>query len=85
MDTIQIVLPILDEVLNLRGAALDFTRETKLRGAIPQLDSMAVVSLLAALEEQLGVEIPESQLDGSIFETVGTLVSCIERVTGQAA
>lgn len=63
MSITESVLIILDVELNLQGKALLFTKDTKLRGNLPQLDSMAVVSLVTALEEQLGFEFPEEQLD----------------------
>lgn len=80
MSILETVLKVLDNELNLRGKALAFTKDTKLRGSLPQLDSMAIVSVVAALEEQLGFEFPEDQLDGAIFETVGTLVECVTRL-----
>lgn len=74
MDITETILRILDRDLNLQGTALAFTHDTKLRGNLPQLDSMAIVSLITSLEEELGFEFPDEQLDGAIFETVGTLV-----------
>lgn len=67
------VLRILDEVLSLNGRAHSFSRETHLLGAIPELDSMAVVSLLTALEEQLGLSVSDDEIDGEVFATVGSL------------
>lgn len=80
MSIIDAVLKVLDSELNLQGKALEFTAETKLRGSLPQLDSMAIVSVVTALEEQLGFEFPEDQLDGAIFESVGTLVDCVSEL-----
>jgi len=65
---------ILDEVLSLNGRAASFTRETPLLGAIPELDSMAVVSLITALEERLGIMIDDDDIDASTFATLGALV-----------
>jgi len=72
------VLRILDEVLSLNGRASSFTRETHLLGAIPELDSMAVVSLLTALEEQLGFSVNDDEIDGDIFATVGSLCDFVD-------
>lgn len=80
MPLLSDVLAVLDSELNLQGKALAFTAETKLRDSLPQLDSMAIVNVVAALEEQFGFEFPESQLDGAIFETVGSLVDCLKRL-----
>lgn len=77
MTALKSVLNILDRELNLQGKALAFSEDTKLRGSLPQLDSMAIVSVVTALEIQLGFEFPEEQLDGAIFETVGSLVACV--------
>ncbi len=80
MTVLESVLRIIDRELNLNGKALDFTEDTKLRGSLPQLDSMAIVSVITTLEEQLGFEFPEDQLDGAIFESVGSLVDCVTRL-----
>lgn len=77
MNISESVLKIVDTELNLQGAALNFTSDTKLRNSLPQLDSMAVVSIITAIEEKFGFEFPDDQLDGAIFDTVGTLVDCI--------
>ncbi len=67
------VLRLLDEVLSLGGRAQSFQRDTPLLGAIAELDSMAVLALITAFEEQLGIAVDDSELDGSVFETVGSL------------
>ena len=43
---------ILDDVLSLQGRAHSFADDSPLLGAIPELDSMAVVSLITAIEER---------------------------------
>jgi acyl carrier protein len=67
------VLRLLDEVLSLNGRGATFTRETPLLGAIPELDSMAVVSLISAIEENLGIVVDDDDIDGETFATVGSL------------
>jgi acyl carrier protein len=73
----QEVLRILDEVLSLGGRAKAFTPDTPLLGAIPELDSMAVVTLITSLEEQLGIIVDDDDIDGSTFETVGSLTAFV--------
>lgn len=73
----QEVLRVLDEVLSLGGRSAGFTRATHLLGAVPELDSMAVVTLITSLEERLGITIPDDDLDGDTFATVGSLVDYI--------
>jgi len=77
MRIFESILKIIDSELNLQGKAMAFTKDTKLRGSLPQLDSMAIVSVVTALEARFGFEFPEDRLDGAIFETVGTLVNCV--------
>lgn len=78
MDINKETLQILDEILSLQGRALGFTHDTALLGAIPELDSMAVVALIAALEERLGVIVEDDELDGATFATVGSLVDFLQ-------
>jgi acyl carrier protein len=77
MDITQEVLRILDEVLSLGGRSANFSRETPLLGAIPELDSMAVVSLITGMEEQLGIIVDDDDIDGATFATVGSLVDFV--------
>ena len=72
------VANVLENVLNLQGRSLAFDSSTPLLGAIPELDSMAVVSVIAALEEAFGFLVEDDEIDGSTFATVGTLVSFVE-------
>jgi acyl carrier protein len=71
------VLRVLDEVLSLGGRAQAFTRQTPLLGAIPELDSMAVVTLITTLEEQCGIAVDDDDIDGDTFATVGSLVDFV--------
>jgi len=77
MDVNKEVLRILDEVLSLNGRAATFDRQTHLLGAIPELDSMAVVSLITTFEDRLGVVVDDDEIDGETFATVGSLTDFI--------
>jgi len=72
------VLSILDEVLSLKGRANSFTLETPLLGALPELDSMAVVALITSLEERFGFIVDDDEIDGAAFASVGTLVDFVQ-------
>jgi len=73
----QEVLRILDEVLSLGGRSAAFSADTPLLGSIPELDSMAVVTLITTLEEQLGIVVDDDDIDGATFATVGSLVDFV--------
>ena len=55
-----------------RAAAFD--EHTPLFGALPELDSMAVATLLTELEDRLGISIDDDEVDVEMFETFGALV-----------
>lgn len=78
MDVTQEVKAVLDEVLSLNGRSAAFTRDTHLLGAIPELDSMAVVTLITRLEEHFGLTVDDDDMDGSTFATVGALVDFVD-------
>lgn len=77
MNIKQELLSILDEVLSLKGRAQSFDENTALLGAIPELDSMAVVALITSLEDRFGITVDDDEIDGSVFGTVGTLIDFI--------
>lgn len=78
LDTRKEVLAIIDEVLSLGGRANDFELDTPLLGALPELDSMAVVGLINMIEERFGFVIEDDEIDGAAFASVGTLVEFVE-------
>jgi acyl carrier protein len=83
IDVEQEVLRVLDEVLSLGGRSASFTRGTHLLGAVPELDSMAVVTLITVLEERLGITVDDDDVDGATFETVGSLVDYVAGQLGR--
>mgnify|MGYP000990818282 FL=1 len=78
MSTEKEVLSLLDEILSLNGRALGFATSTPLLGAIPELDSMAVVALIGGLEERFGFTVDDDEIEGSTFATVGSLVEFVD-------
>ena len=78
MNITHEVLSIIDDVLSLQGRTAGFTPETPLLGAIPELDSMAVVALITALEERFGFVVDDDEITSSIFETVGAMTEFVE-------
>ena len=77
MDVTVAVLLMLDEVLGLKGRSRSFSRETHLVGAVPELDSMAIVALVTGIEERFGVAVDDDDIDGDTFATVGSLVNFV--------
>jgi acyl carrier protein len=78
MDMKQEVKQLLNDVLNLNGRATSFVEDTPLLGSIPELDSMAVISLISAIEERFQCAVEDDEIDGAVFATFGSLVQFIQ-------
>lgn len=74
-DVKQIVIDTLG--LGERGASLE--EASPLLGAIPELDSMAVINLITALEEHYGFSIADDEISAEVFETLGSLSAFVGR------
>jgi len=77
MDVMREVIRTVDDVLSLKGRGASFTRDTPLLGAVAEFDSMAVVSLIGALEERFGIVMEDDEIDGSTFATIGALTEFV--------
>jgi len=64
---------ILGEVLSLGSRADRFTDQTPLLGSLPELDSMAVVSVITTLEERFGIVVGDDEISAETFATFGSL------------
>lgn len=82
MDPTADLLRVLDDVLGMGGRARGFTRETPLLGAVPELDSMAVVALISTLEERFGIVVEDDEISGGTFASLGTLVDFVNAKLG---
>ena len=76
------VKTLLTDVLNL-GHGQSLSATSPLLGAIPELDSMAVVNVIAALEDRFGIAIDDDDISASTFETVGSLADFVAQKTAQ--
>lgn len=75
-------MPPLDQVCQTLRSTLGLgnmplTQETALLGSLPELDSMAVVNLIVALEQQFGITVDDDEISASHFATVGSLASFV--------
>jgi acyl carrier protein len=82
MSTIEKVKSILRTTLQLGDRVADFEESTPLLGSLPELDSMAVVTLITSLEEYFGFVVDDDEIDGATFATVGTLTAFVEKKLG---
>ena len=72
MSVLTDILGLLQEALQVDTADMD--ESTELLGGIPEFDSMAVVVVITALEDTLGITVEDDELSAETFETVGSLV-----------
>lgn len=58
-----------------------FDRDTGLFGHLPELDSMAVATLLTEIEDRLDITIDDDEVEGEMLETYGALLAFVEAKT----
>jgi len=68
---------ILRETLNLGDRVEAFDESTPLFGSLPEFDSMAVVSVVLALEERFGIVIEGEDIGEETFESLGSIVKFV--------
>ena len=78
MSELPAVRTILRNTLQLGARADAFSASTPLLGHVAELDSMAVVAVLTAIEEHYGIAVDDGDLSAEVFETVGTLTTFVE-------
>lgn len=79
MTTFETTRRIIGEVLQLGDRTENLQPTSPLMGSVPEFDSMAVVSLITALEEQFGIFVEDDEISADIFETVGSVSDFVEQ------
>lgn len=72
------VVEVLTRTLGIEDRTASITRDTGLFGELPELDSLGVVELAAALEDRFDIVIDDDDFTGEVFETVGTLTDFVD-------
>ncbi|MDO8179449.1 MAG: acyl carrier protein [Undibacterium sp.] len=78
MTTLNAVRKILIETLNLGELGQELTSDSILLGGLAELDSMAVVNVIAKLENDFGFSIEDDEINGQVFETLGSLSAFVD-------
>ena len=79
MQHIEEVRNILSDVLSLGERRSSLNEDSPLLGAIPELDSMAVVNVITAIEEHFDITVDDDEISAKTFETVGNLAQFVEQ------
>lgn len=70
---------ILADTLGLGNRIDAIEPNTNLLGNIPELDSVAVVTIILALEKKFSITIKDDEISAKTFATLGTLVDFVEQ------
>jgi acyl carrier protein len=74
----QEVKDVLVKTLGVEDRADTIDASTPLLGSLPELDSMAVLELVAALEQRFGITIDDDDVTAELFETLGSLARFVQ-------
>jgi acyl carrier protein len=77
--TFEDVKSVVVATLGIEDRADSLNASTELLGSLPELDSMAVVELVAALDTRFGIETGDDEITGEVFETLGSLAAFVEQ------
>ena len=75
---VEDVKAVLVETLDVEDQAPAMDATTPLFGSLPELDSMAVLELVLALEERFGIEIEGEDVTAEVFETLASLTAFVD-------
>lgn len=78
LDVLSEVKAVVGSALGIRDRIRNADGSTALLGAIPELDSIAVVNLITALEDHFGFSVADDELSAATFETLGSLAGFVE-------
>ena len=70
------IIQMLEATLQLPSGRLQL--DSALLGALPEFDSLAVVNVIGALEEQFGIDVDDDEISAEVFESVDALVSFVD-------
>jgi len=73
---------LLVDILQIHDRIESLDESTPLLGNIPEFDSMAVVTVITALEDQFGFFVEDDEISAETFETLGSLVAFVESKVG---
>ena len=78
MMMLEEVRAVLKDSLQLAARVDDLHADSGLLGELPEMDSMAVVTILTALEDRYGFIVDDDEISAETFETLGSLAHFVE-------
>ena len=80
--TFDDVKSLVISTLGIENRADSLQPSTVLLGGVPEFDSMAVVELVAKMEEHFGIQISDDEITGEVFETFGSVAAFVDARRG---
>lgn len=77
MPHLEAVKAILFDTLG--PAVKHLNADSQLMGSVPELDSMAVIGVITALEQHFGIVVDDDEISARHFATVGTLAMFVQQ------
>jgi acyl carrier protein len=77
-NDIEAVKAVLVETLGLEDRADAIDAATTLLGSLPELDSLAVMELVLALEERFDISVEGEDVTADVFETLSSLTAFVD-------
>jgi acyl carrier protein len=74
---IDAIKAVVVETLGVEDRADTIDASTPLFGALPELDSMAVLELVLELEQRFGITIEGEDVTAEVFETLASLAAFV--------
>ena len=82
MNVAEDIKTMLADVLSLGARKSQLNESTPLLGSIPELDSMAVVNVINAMEDRFGISVSDDEISADTFATLGSLVDFVKQKLG---
>ncbi|MBK6619231.1 MAG: acyl carrier protein [Nitrosomonas sp.] len=79
MQHLEEVRNILGDVLSLGDRMQTLGEDSVLLGNLPELDSMAVINIITALEDYYDFSVDDDEISAQTFETLGSLTRFVEQ------
>lgn len=72
------VRAVLIEALKLGAQAAEWRSDTILLGNVPELDSLAVMTVITALEDRFSFHVADDEISAEDFATLGSLAAFVD-------
>ena len=77
-STVTGVIEVLAQTLGIEDCRASFGPSSVLFGAVPELDSLALLDLVEALEDRFGMVVKDEDFSEETFETVGSPAGLVD-------